>query len=246
MPPRPSDNAHGGRPLEEEEELRKQKKARSASGELDGPLNEPKATLFEEVQKAEDVALPVFEPVSPDEPHVVWDTEEDHEMAEERFEALVDELFTVLDDPEDVAVFEEVLDSLGWSEGEVIWEGMDFDQVFSDPGEFHDFELLSKREQRRFLRDRLRTQQASFGVEASDDLFLPRLGRQEQNVERLAVGALAEAGADVGAVHAGHHPIQHEESRGVVGGESLPRLGPVAGDENLVAGLFEGGFEDAT
>ncbi|NIP33631.1 MAG: hypothetical protein GWN18_01750 [Thermoplasmata archaeon] len=167
MQPRPSDNSHGGRPLEDEEELRRLKKARSASGELDGPLNEPQATLFEEVD--EQVSLPVFEPVSPDEPHVEWETEEDHEIAEERFEALVDELFTVLDDPEDQAVFEEVLGSLGWSEGEVIWEGMDFDQMFTDPGEFHDFELLSRREQRKFLRDRLRTQQASFGVEASDE-----------------------------------------------------------------------------
>lgn len=167
MQPRPSDHVTGGGPLEEEEELRRQKKARSASGELDGPLNEPRATLFEEVD--EQVSLPVFEPVPPDEPHVEWETEEDHVMAEERFETLVDELFTVLDDPEDQAVFEEVLDTLRWSEGEVIWEGMDFDQMFTDPGEFHDFELLSRREQRRFLRDRLRTQQASFGVEASDE-----------------------------------------------------------------------------
>jgi hypothetical protein len=158
----------GGRSLEEDEERRK-RRARSASGELDGPLREPKATLFEEVQRAEDVALPVFEPVPPDEPHVEWETEEEHVVAEERFEALVDELFTTLDDPEDASVFEEVLDSLGWSEGEVIWEGMDFDQVFTDPGEFHDFELLSRRDQRRFLRDRLRTQQASGAAEAADE-----------------------------------------------------------------------------
>ncbi len=158
----------GGRSLEEEDE-RKRKRARSASGELDGPLKEPKATVFEEVQRAEDVALPVFEPVPPDEPHVEWETEEEHVVAEERFEALVDELFTVPDDPEDMAVFEEVLDSIGWSEGEVIWEGMDFDQMFSDPSEFHDFELLSRRDQRRFLRDRLRTQQVSYGAPASDE-----------------------------------------------------------------------------
>ena len=121
------------------------------------------------MREEEAPALPVFEPVSPDEPHVEWDTEEDHVMAEERFETLVDELFTGFEDREDQAVFEEVLGSLGWSEGEVIWEGMDFDQMFTDPGEFRDFELLSRREQRRFLRDRLRTQQVSSGVEASDE-----------------------------------------------------------------------------
>lgn len=90
-------------------------------------------------------------------------------MAEERFEALVDELFTAIEDDEAKEVFEEVRDTLGWSEGEVIWEGMDFDQMFTDPGEFHDFELLSRRDQRRFLRDRLRTQQASGAAEASDE-----------------------------------------------------------------------------
>jgi hypothetical protein len=157
----------GGWTLEEEEDGRRQKKARSASGELDGPLREPEAPLFEEVDV--DVSLPVFEPVHPDEPHVEWETEEDHWMAEERFGALVDELFTAIEDREAKEVFEEVRDTLGWSEGEVIWEGMDFDQMFTDPGEFHDFELLSRRDQRRFLRDRLRTQQASGAAEASDE-----------------------------------------------------------------------------
>jgi hypothetical protein len=149
--------------------MRRRKRARSASGELDGPLREPEPTLFERVVEEEAPALPVFEPVPPDEPHVEWENDESHYMAEERFDSLVDELFRDLEDEEDMAVFEEVQDSLGWSEGEVIWEGMDFDQVFTDPGEFHDFELLSRKEQRRFLRDRLRTQQASGGVEASDD-----------------------------------------------------------------------------
>jgi hypothetical protein len=131
-------------------------------------MREPGPDLFEQVEE-EAPTLPVFEPVPPDEPHVEWESDEDHYMAEERFDALVDELFRDIGDADDMAVFEEVQDSLGWSEGEVIWEGMDFDQVFSDPGEFHDFELLSRKEQRRFLRDRLRTQQASGGVEASDE-----------------------------------------------------------------------------
>jgi hypothetical protein len=121
--------------------------------------------MFVEVE--EDLAE--FEPVHPEEPHVEWDDEEDYEMAEERFESLVDQLFTDFEDDEDQAVFEEVRDALGWSEGEVIWEGMDFDQMFTDSGEFHAFELLSRKDQRRFLRERLRTQQASGAAEASDD-----------------------------------------------------------------------------
>lgn len=166
MQPRQSSATAGGRSLEDDDERRK-RKARSASGELDGPLREPKATLFEVVD--EQVSLPVFEPVHPDEPQVEWDTEEDHFMAEERFESMVDELFTDFEDDEAMADFEEVRDKLGWSEGEVIWEGMDFDQVFTDPGEFHDFELLSRRDQRKFLRDRLRTQQASGAADAADE-----------------------------------------------------------------------------
>ena len=91
------------------------------------------------------------------------------EVAEERFEALVDEMFSDFEDEEAMSVFEEVMDALGWSDGEVIWEGMDFDQMFSDPSEFHDFELLSRRDQRRFLREHLRPQQASGAAEASDE-----------------------------------------------------------------------------
>jgi hypothetical protein len=131
-------------------------------------MEEPRATIFEEVPQAgED--LPVFEPVHPGQEHVEWDDEEDYGIAEERFESLVDELFSDFEDEEAMAVFEEVKDALGWSDGEVIWEGMDFDQMFTDPGEFHDFELLSRRDQRKFLRERLRTQEASLAADASDD-----------------------------------------------------------------------------
>ena len=131
-------------------------------------MEEPKATIFEVVAD-HDEDLPEFEPVHPGQAHVDWDDEEDYEMAEERFESLVDELFSDLKDEEALAVFEEVMSALGWSDGEVIWEGMDFDQMFTDPGEFHNFELLSRRDQRMFLRERLRTQQASQAAEASDD-----------------------------------------------------------------------------
>jgi len=128
-------------------------------------MREPEAVIFERV---EDQELDEFEPLRPGEPHVDWDDEEDYRMAEERFEALVDVLFAHLEDDGDLAVFEEVRDTLGWSEGEVIWEGMDFDQMFTDPGEFHAFELLSRRDQRAFIRERLRTQQASGTADATD------------------------------------------------------------------------------
>ena len=158
----------GGRSLDEEEIRRRREKGKSASGEVDGPLEEPTPTIFKEVGEAGE-EFPEFEPVHSEEPHVEWDDEEDYEIAEERFEALVDELFSDFEDEEAMSVFEEVMDALGWSDGEVIWEGMDFDQMFSDPGEFHDFELLSRRDQRRFLREHLRTQQASGAAEASDE-----------------------------------------------------------------------------
>jgi hypothetical protein len=158
----------GGLCLDEEDNRRTRKKGKSASGEVDGPMDVPKATIFEEVAVAvED--LPEFEPVHPGQPHVEWDDEEDYEMAEERFESLVDELFSDFEDEEAMADFEEVMSALGWSDGEVIWEGMNFDQMFSDSGQFHDFELLSRKDQRKFLREHLRTQQASGAAEASDE-----------------------------------------------------------------------------
>jgi hypothetical protein len=147
---------------------RSRKKGKSASGELDGPMEAPKAIIFEEVAETEE-HLPEFEPVRPGEPHVEWDDEEDYEMAEERFESLVDELFSDFEDEEAMAVFEEVSGVLGWSDGEVIWEGMDFDMMFSDQEEFHSFELLSRRDQRKFLREHLRPQQASDAAEAADE-----------------------------------------------------------------------------
>ncbi len=139
---------------------------------MDEHLDPPTATIFERVE--EDVgkevtpeSMPEFEPVHQEEPHVEWDDGEEWEVVEERFEAILEDLFSDWDD-EDRAIFEGVRDSLGWSKGDVIWEGMDFDQMFTDSGEFHDFELLSRKDKRAFLRDRLRTQQASGSAEAGE------------------------------------------------------------------------------
>jgi hypothetical protein len=160
--------APGGHGLDNEDHHRRKRKGRSASGEVDGPIVEPKATIFEEVKAEEDASLEEFEPVPHNEPAVEWDDGEDWEVVEERWEALLEDLFTDFEDQEDMNAFEEVIENLGWSSGEVIWEGMDFDQMFTDSGEFHAFELLSRKDQRAFLRDRLRTQQASDVAEAGD------------------------------------------------------------------------------
>ncbi len=160
--------APGGHGLENEDPHRRKRKGRSASGEVDGPIMQPKATIFEKVEIDEDISTDEFEPVSHDEPDVDWATGEDWEVVEERWEALLEDLFTDFVDQEDIDAFEEVIENLGWSSGEVIWEGMDFDQMFTDSGEFHAFELLSRKDQRAFLRDRLRTQQASDVAEAGD------------------------------------------------------------------------------
>ena len=158
----------------EDDQIRKRKiqKGRSASGEVDEHLDPPMATIFETVEEAEGKevtpeSVPEFEPVHHGEPRVEWDDGEEWEVVEERFEAILEDLFSDWVD-EDRGIFEEVRDSLGWSKGDVIWEGMDFDQMFTDSGEFHDFELLSRKDKRAFLRDRLRTQQVSGTAEAGE------------------------------------------------------------------------------
>ncbi len=168
--------ACGGSSLDDDDPRRRKRKGKSASGEVDGPMRAPEATIFEEVAKGEDGLQDEGDPVAHGEPHgephVDWDDEEG-------WEALLEDLFTEFEDEEDAEVFEEVVETLGWSSGEVIWEGMDFDQMFIDSGEFHAFELLSRKDQRAFLRDRLRTQQASGVVEAGDgeiDLDVDRRG----------------------------------------------------------------------
>ena len=181
--------APGGYGLEKEDPHRRKRKGRSASGEVDGPIMQPKATIFEEVETDEESSLEEFEPVSHDEPNVEWTHEEDWEVVEERWEALLEDLFTDFVDQEDMDAFEEVIETLGWSSGEVIWEGMDFDQMFTDSGEFHAFELLSRKDQRAFLRDRLRTQQASGVAEAGDgEIDLDTDGRSDPGRAKPASG----------------------------------------------------------
>jgi hypothetical protein len=158
----------GGQDLDEEERLRRKRRGRSASGELDGPMKPPKATIFEEVREdRSEKDLDEFKPVHAEDPSVQWD-EDEFEVVEENWEAYLEDLFSEFEDEEDAEVFEELMDTLGWSEGEVIWEGMDFDQMFVDTGEFQAFELLSRKDKRAFLRDRLRTQQASGSAEAGE------------------------------------------------------------------------------
>jgi hypothetical protein len=178
----------GGHQLDEEERLRRKRRGRSASGELDGPIKPPKATIFEEVgEERPEEDLDEFEPVHAEDPPVSWDDDE-FEVVEENWEAYLEDLFSEFEDEEDAEVFEELMDTLGWSEGEVIWEGMDFDQMFVDTGEFHAFELLSRKDKRAFLRDRLRTQQASGSAEAGEsdlDVVLRTGGRLNRDkVER--------------------------------------------------------------
>ena len=151
-------------------------------------MKPPRATIFEEVREErppED--LDEFEPVRSGEPTVHWDDDE-FEVVEENWEAYLEDLFSDFEDEEDAEVFEELMDTLGWSEGEVIWEGMDFDQMFVDTGEFHAFELLSRKDKRAFLRDRLRTQQASGTAEPGEselDVVLRTGGRlNREKVER--------------------------------------------------------------
>lgn len=149
------------------DEKGRRRKGRSASGELDGPLRPPEATIFEEVEDEGPHDVPEFEPVE-----VEWEGEdtEDHEppLPIERWESLLEELFTDSGDADDIDFFEEVRDTLKWSEGEVIWEGMDFDQLFPEASEFAAFERLSLKDQRAYIRDRLRTQQASGTAEPTD------------------------------------------------------------------------------
>jgi hypothetical protein len=160
----------GGLHLAEEEKRRRRAKGRSASGELDGHLLVPKATIFEEVVEDPGAreGTTEFEPVASEDPDVDWEGDVEWELEEEAWEHLLEDLFTHHQDEDDQDIFEEVRENLSWSEGEVIWEGMDFDQMFIDHGEYQAFELLSRKEKRAFLRERLRTQQASHAAEADE------------------------------------------------------------------------------
>jgi hypothetical protein len=56
--------------------------------------------------------------------------------------------------------------------------------MFTDPGEFHNFELLSRKEQRAFLRDRLMTQQAVGTAEPDDGEIDMDVGTAEPPQEK--------------------------------------------------------------
>lgn len=150
--------------------------------EVDGPFSKRRAAIFEEVEgdgprrpssrrgEGED-ELEEFEPVTDSEPIVHWEDEEHWEVVEERWEAYLEDLFSDFDADEEIEeadLFEEVEDDLGWSKGEVVWEGMDFDLMFTDLGEYEAFELMSRRDKRAFLRERLRTCQASTSLDAEE------------------------------------------------------------------------------
>ncbi len=73
------------------------------------------------------------------------------------------------------------------------------------------------------------------GVHAFDQIlgFGPR-GQQQYIYVGFAIGA-ADAAADLDAVHARHHPIEHRKTRGVGPLQDVPRLRAVAGDHSFVA-----------
>jgi hypothetical protein len=135
-----------------EEELRKRRlRGRSASGEFDEPPKEP--AIFEPVDPMDD-PFTEFKPVEDGDHEVEWEAGEEVEIMEERFEAILEDLFG--DPAEDAEAFKEVTEELGWAPGEVIWEGMDFEAIFTDREDFQTFERLSKKEKRAFIRDRLK------------------------------------------------------------------------------------------
>lgn len=163
--------------MEEGDDQKRKRRGRSASGEVDESRREPELMVFEKVEEDGPENLDEFVHVADDDPQVDWTGEEDRDVVEERWEAILEDLFAAED--EDLETFEEVFEGLQWSPGEVIWEGADFDQVFSGAQEFHAFELLSKKEKRAFLRERLGSHDVSSAVEATDgEISLsPRKGK---------------------------------------------------------------------
>ena len=144
--------------LDEDGRRKATKRGKSASGEFDEPEGRP-APTFVEVADGEDE----FEPVDEDAPAVVWEDEEDRRLMESRWEDLLEDLFG-----DELAIFKEVEREVKWAPGEVIWEGMDFEQIFGDADEFRAFELMSALEKKKFLRNKLREHQASSAADAGD------------------------------------------------------------------------------
>ncbi len=120
----------------DEDRRRTAKRGRSASGEFDEPVGPP-APVFVEVGE-EGEGPEEFEPVDEGAPAVVWEDEEDRRIMESRWEDLLEDLFG-----DELSTFKEVEREVGWASGEVIWEGMDFEQIFGDADEFRAFELMS-------------------------------------------------------------------------------------------------------
>jgi len=140
------------------------KRGKSASGEFDEPEGRP-APMFVEVEgdDASGDAVDEFEPVDEATPAVVWEDEGDRRLMESRWEDLLEDLFG-----DELTTFKEVEREVTWAPGEVIWEGMDFEQIFGDADEFRAFELMSALEKKKFLRNKLREHQASSAADAGD------------------------------------------------------------------------------
>ncbi len=141
---------------------RRRGRGRSASADIEDDDGRGRPSFFEEVDEEEE--LPEFEPVDEPGPAVEW--EQDGEQMQRRWEELLTDLFGAAH--EGAQSFEEVTDGLDWSAGEVIWEGMDFDEVFGGPDEFHAFELLSAQDKKRYLRRKLQEHQASGTADATE------------------------------------------------------------------------------
>ncbi len=142
--------------MDEEERRKRRLRGRSASGEFDEPPKEP--AIFEPVDPMDD-PFTEFKPVEEGDHRVEWEDEDEVVLMEERFEAILEDLFG--DPAEDNEAFKEVTEELGWAPGEVIWEGMDFEAIFTDREDFQTFERLSRKDKRAFIRDRLRAGEGS-------------------------------------------------------------------------------------
>ena len=156
---------------------RRRRRARSASADIQEEDDRGRPTFFEEVpQRATDDEVPEFEPVAEDDgPAVDWEGEERH--MQRRWEDLLEDLFGPAGAGR--APFDVVVDGLRWADGEVIWEGMDFEQVFGNPDEFRAFEQMDAAAKRKFLREKLLSHQASGAADAGDT-EIERAGAQHR------------------------------------------------------------------
>jgi hypothetical protein len=164
------------------EHARKRRRTRSASADIQEEDDRGRPTFFEELpQRTGDDEVPEFEPVEGEGegPAVDWEGEEQH--MQRRWEDLLEDLFGPAGG--DRAPFDVVDDGLRWADGEVIWEGMDFEQLFGNPDEFRAFEQMDAAAKRRFLREKLLAHQASGAAEAGDT-EIERTGAQRRRPAR--------------------------------------------------------------